>query len=206
MIKVICVGRIKEKYLTEAINEYKKRLSKYTKLDIIEVSDIDNPSIDIILSKERDLINKYIGDKDYVITTFNHFYGNRSSNLYNQMQLECKDVKDKTNMYLNTELVVDRYPVKDDKGNVIANLPIAVASGNVHVTQDGGTMNSILNQLPEDLLQHGNITVRSYPWRGQAEVCWYGHMVETTVTPEKAMNCLTAAEIMHGYLGRRIRM
>ena len=68
MIKVICVGSIKEKYLTEAINEYKKRLSKYTKLDIIEVSDIDNPSIDIILSKERDLINKYIGDKDYVIT------------------------------------------------------------------------------------------------------------------------------------------
>ena len=137
-------------------------------------------------------------DKDYVTTTFNHFYGNRSSNLYNQMQLECKDVKDKTNMYLNTELVVDSYPVKDDKGNVIANLPIAVASGNVHVTQDGGTMNSILNQLPEDLLQHGDITVRSYPWRGQAEVCWYGHMVETTVTPAQMSNYINACETGKG--------
>ncbi len=68
MIKVICVGRIKEKYLNDAIEEYKKRLSKYTKIDIIEVSDIDNPNIDIILYKEKELIEKYISDKDYVIT------------------------------------------------------------------------------------------------------------------------------------------
>lgn len=69
MIKVICVGKIKEKYLVEAIEEYKKRLSKYTKFQIIEVNDIDNPNVDIILSKERDLIEKYINEKDYVITT-----------------------------------------------------------------------------------------------------------------------------------------
>ena len=68
MIKIICVGKIKEKYLVDAINEYEKRLSKYTKLNIIEVSDIDNPNIDIILTKEKDLIQKYIDDKDYVIT------------------------------------------------------------------------------------------------------------------------------------------
>jgi len=68
MIKIICVGKIKEKYLVEAIEEYKKRLSKYTKLEIIEVSDIDNPSIDIVLNKEKELIQKYIEDKDYVIT------------------------------------------------------------------------------------------------------------------------------------------
>ena len=41
MIKIICVGKIKEKYLIEAIEEYKKRLSKYTKLEIIEVNDFD---------------------------------------------------------------------------------------------------------------------------------------------------------------------
>ena len=35
MIKIICVGKIKEDYLKEAIEEYKKRLSKYTKLEII---------------------------------------------------------------------------------------------------------------------------------------------------------------------------
>jgi 23S rRNA (pseudouridine1915-N3)-methyltransferase len=68
MIKIICVGKIKEKYLREAIEEYKKRLSKYTKLEIIEVSDIDNPSIDIILLKEKELIEKHIDIKDYVIT------------------------------------------------------------------------------------------------------------------------------------------
>ena len=42
MIKIICVGKIKEKYLKAAIEEYSKRLSKYTKLEIIELSDITN--------------------------------------------------------------------------------------------------------------------------------------------------------------------
>jgi len=68
MIKIICVGKIKEKYLNDAIKEYEKRLSKYTKLEIIEVNDIDNQSIDIILNKEKELILKHIDDRDYVIT------------------------------------------------------------------------------------------------------------------------------------------
>ena len=68
MIKVICVGKIKERYLIDAVNEYQKRLSKYTKLMIVEVSDIDNPNIDIVLNKEKELIKKYIEEKDYVIT------------------------------------------------------------------------------------------------------------------------------------------
>lgn len=68
MIKIICVGKIKEKYLIDAIEEYKKRISKYTKLEIIEVNDIDNPSKDIVLVKEKELIQKHIGIKDFVIT------------------------------------------------------------------------------------------------------------------------------------------
>ena len=68
MIKIICVGKIKEDYLKEAITEYSKRLSKYTKLELIEVMDVDNPSIDITLSKERDNILKYVNPKDYVVT------------------------------------------------------------------------------------------------------------------------------------------
>lgn len=68
MIKIICVGRVKEKYLKDAIEEYLKRLSKYTKVDIIEVEDVDNPSIDVILLKEKEKIEKYIDSKDYVIT------------------------------------------------------------------------------------------------------------------------------------------
>ena len=49
MIKIICVGKIKEKYLLDALNEYKKRLTKYTKLEIIEVNDIDDQNINISL-------------------------------------------------------------------------------------------------------------------------------------------------------------
>lgn len=68
MIKIICVGKIKEKYLKDGIEEYKKRLSKYTKLEIIEVNDIDNPVIDVVLLKEKELIEKHIDRKDFVIT------------------------------------------------------------------------------------------------------------------------------------------
>ena len=39
MIKIICVGKIKEKFFREAISEYEKRLTKYTKLQIIEIPD-----------------------------------------------------------------------------------------------------------------------------------------------------------------------
>ena len=68
MIKIICVGKIKEKYLMDAINEYKKRLQRYTKLEIIEVSDESYDDIEKVKVKEAEKINKYIDDKDYVIT------------------------------------------------------------------------------------------------------------------------------------------
>ena len=67
MIKIICVGKIKEKYLRYAIDEYSKRLSKYTKLEIIEVKDESIGSNDDILKKESIKIDKYINDKDYNI-------------------------------------------------------------------------------------------------------------------------------------------
>lgn len=65
MIKIVCVGKIKESFFKEAVLEYKKRLSKYTKLEIIEVMDECNGDI---LKKEANSILKYISDKDYVIT------------------------------------------------------------------------------------------------------------------------------------------
>lgn len=37
MIRIICIGKIKEKYLMDAINDYMKRLSKYHKVDLIEL-------------------------------------------------------------------------------------------------------------------------------------------------------------------------
>ncbi|MDD3392296.1 MAG: 23S rRNA (pseudouridine(1915)-N(3))-methyltransferase RlmH [Bacilli bacterium] len=68
MIKIICVGKLKEKYLTLALNEYLKRISKYTKIDIIEVDDVNLPNIEINKIKEQEQILKYINKSDYVIT------------------------------------------------------------------------------------------------------------------------------------------
>ena len=67
MIKLICVGKIKEKYFQEAIKEYEKRLSKYTKLDIIELPDLDYPEIDKIKKEEGKLILKHVRPSDNII-------------------------------------------------------------------------------------------------------------------------------------------
>lgn len=73
-IKIICVGKIKEKYIISGISEYSKRLSKYCNLDIIEVMDenfIQNPNleeIEMIKIKEENKILKHINDKDYIIS------------------------------------------------------------------------------------------------------------------------------------------
>lgn len=67
MIKIVCVGKIKEKYFIDGINEYIKRLSKYTKLEIIEVPDVDY-DIKKTLETEKNSILKNIGTKDYIIT------------------------------------------------------------------------------------------------------------------------------------------
>ena len=68
MIKIITVGTLKEKYLQEAIKEYSKRLQKYTNLEIIEVKDegVVEPQKAIEIESSR--IEKYLNNKDYVIT------------------------------------------------------------------------------------------------------------------------------------------
>ena len=71
-ITIIAVGKIKEKYLVEGIKEYSKRLSKYTKLEIIEVADEQAPEnlskkdMDIVKDKEAKKIESKIKDS-YVI-------------------------------------------------------------------------------------------------------------------------------------------
>ena len=45
MIKIVCVGKVKEKYLREAIDDYEKRIGKYHKIDIIEVDDLGNGAV-----------------------------------------------------------------------------------------------------------------------------------------------------------------
>ena len=72
-ITVICVGKLKEKYLKSAIDEYTKRLSRYCKLNIIELSDEKTPDNAsgkeevLIKVKEGDAILKNIKDSMFVI-------------------------------------------------------------------------------------------------------------------------------------------
>ena len=68
MIKIITVGSIKEQYLKDAIEEYKKRLSKYTNIEIIEVKDEGLVEVKKALLLEEEKILKHINDKDYIIT------------------------------------------------------------------------------------------------------------------------------------------
>ena len=72
-ISIVCVGKIKEKYLTMAIDEYSKRLSRYCKLEIIELPDEKTPDNASaaeelqIKKKEGERILKNIKDSAYVI-------------------------------------------------------------------------------------------------------------------------------------------
>lgn len=59
MIKILCVGKIKEKFLEELIADYQKRISKYMKIEIVELKD------DSIHEREIANLSKIINSKDY---------------------------------------------------------------------------------------------------------------------------------------------
>lgn len=61
MIKIICVGKLKEKYLTDGVNDYLTRLRKYHKIDLIELPDSD-------IDREGNEILKHLTNKDYIIS------------------------------------------------------------------------------------------------------------------------------------------
>ena len=60
MIKIICVGKIKEKYLTDLIYDYKTRISKYQKIEIMELKDNN------IEGESNEILN-HLNNKDYNI-------------------------------------------------------------------------------------------------------------------------------------------
>ena len=72
-VKIICVGKLKEKYLVAGIAEYLKRMQAYCKVEVYEVSDEsipDNCSLAnemIIKSKEGKKILDKIKQDDYVV-------------------------------------------------------------------------------------------------------------------------------------------
>ena len=73
-ITVITVGKIKEKYLKDAIAEYSKRLGKYCQLEIVEVADEKTPDNaseaveDAIRTKEAERILKHVKEDAYIVT------------------------------------------------------------------------------------------------------------------------------------------
>ena len=72
-ITILCVGKIKEKFYRDAIAEYEKRLSRYCKLEIVEVQDEKTPDHAseneelLIKEKEAERMEKYLKDGAYVI-------------------------------------------------------------------------------------------------------------------------------------------
>ena len=72
MIKIICVGKIKEAFYRDAIDEYLKRMSKYHKVEVIEVADSN-------IKAEKELILKKIERRDYIVTL--EILGNQVSSL-----------------------------------------------------------------------------------------------------------------------------
>lgn len=67
MIRVVCVGKIKEKYFSSAIEEYYKRISKYANMEIIELPDEGLSDEKVVLKKEKEKIMKYIDNKSYIV-------------------------------------------------------------------------------------------------------------------------------------------
>ena len=73
-INVVCVGKIKEKYLKEAIDEYSKRLSKYCKLNIIEIQDeslpnkINENTIEEVKIREGEKILETLRNSSYIVS------------------------------------------------------------------------------------------------------------------------------------------
>lgn len=68
MIKIICVGKIKEKYLEEGIKEYFKRIEGYQKIQILEVKEFNTPDIFKNMYNEGLQIKEKINKDDYIIS------------------------------------------------------------------------------------------------------------------------------------------
>ena len=112
MIKIICVGKIKEKYLNDLINDYKQRITKYHKIEIIELKDsnIQSESVEILKvlnDKEYNICMDINGIKlssielsNLISKTFNNSYGNITFIIGGSNGIS-DDVKCKCNMMLS---------------------------------------------------------------------------------------------------------
>lgn len=94
-ITVISVGKIKEKFYRDAIDEYAKRLSRYCKLNIVEVADEKTPDgaspnlCMSIMEKEADRIESHISEGSYVIALAIEGKKCNSENFANKIEGLC---------------------------------------------------------------------------------------------------------------------
>jgi len=111
VIKIVCVGKIKESFYRDAILEYMKRMQKYHKLEIIEVMDSN-------IKEERDLILKKIDKKDFIITM--EIEGKQVSSL------ELADLIDKTLInYSNITFIIGGSDGLDNEIKNMANYKLS---------------------------------------------------------------------------------
>lgn len=68
MLKILCVGKIKENFIKDGIQEYSKRIGGFDKFQIIEVKEFNQKTIQQNMSDEGKLLLKEINDSDYVVT------------------------------------------------------------------------------------------------------------------------------------------
>lgn len=115
MIKIICVGKLKEKYLNDLVNDYTKRINKYHKIEIIELKDNG------IYEEEKEII-KHINKKDYIITL--------CINGKSLTTLEFKDKIDKllTSGYSNITFIIGGSDGLTDKVINMSNESISFSS------------------------------------------------------------------------------
>ena len=66
MIRIICIGKIKENFYKDAINEYKKRISKYTNIEIVELPDYSYDIKKTMLMEHENIV-RVLNKSDYNI-------------------------------------------------------------------------------------------------------------------------------------------
>ena len=111
MIKIICIGKIKEKFYRDAIEEYMKRLSKYHKVEIIELPDSN-------IKQEKELILKKIDSKDYIITM--EIEGKQLTSI------ELSEMLDKTFLnYSNITFIIGGSDGLDDEIKNLSNYKLS---------------------------------------------------------------------------------
>lgn len=101
-ITILCVGKIKEKYLQMGIAEYAKRLGKYGKLDIVEVPDEKTPDRASLAEEvkirdtEGERLLKHIRPDDFVVTMA--IDGNMLDSVALSKQIETWGVQGKSHL------------------------------------------------------------------------------------------------------------